>query len=74
MTHLEQLEAEVLALPVDEQQHLLESVWKNLGRATEIEGIWFEEAKKRLNALKKGKLQSISASDVSSAMRAKLNS
>ncbi|MEI8134965.1 MAG: addiction module protein [bacterium] len=72
MTHLEQLEAEVLALPIAEQQHLLESVWKNIASTLEIEHTWFEEAKKRLEALKEGRLQSIPAINVSSTMRAKL--
>ncbi|MBW4598080.1 MAG: addiction module protein [Calothrix sp. FI2-JRJ7] len=73
---LEQLEAEVLALPKDSQALLLARLVEHLGQEIEIEPevaqIWAEEAKFRNKQMDNGQLVGIPAEEVFERIRASL--
>ena len=73
---LEQLEAEVLALPKDSQVILLARLLEHLGQINEIDreisASWTEEAEKRDEALNTGQITSIPAEEVFQRVRASL--
>ena len=71
---LENLEAEVLALPKDSQAALLARLLEHLGKSGEIDrevaSIWAEEAELRDQEMDSGKLSGISAEKVFQQIRA----
>jgi plasmid replication initiation protein len=71
---LEQLEAEVLALPKDSQAELLARLLGHLGQTDEIDretaSIWTEEAELRDRAIDDGEVTSIPADEVFHRIRA----
>ncbi|MBD2676991.1 MULTISPECIES: addiction module protein [Nostoc] len=73
---LEQLEAEVLALPKDAQVILLARLLERLGQESEIDqeiaAIWAEEAKKRDEAMNTNQITGIAAEEVFRRVRASL--
>jgi hypothetical protein len=73
---LEQLEAEVLALPKDSQVILLARLLERLGQISdidqEISAIWTEEAEKRDEAMNAGQIAGIPAEEVFQRVRASL--
>ena len=70
---LEQLEAEVLALPKDSQVELLARLLKHLGQTGEIDrevaSIWAEEAELRDQAMDDGQVTSTPANEVFQRIR-----
>ncbi|NHC35243.1 addiction module protein [Scytonema millei] len=73
---LEQLEAEVLALPKDSQIMLLARLLEHLGQTsdidTEVANIWIEEAEKRDLAMNAEQIVGIPAEEVFQRIRASL--
>ncbi|NEQ25586.1 MAG: addiction module protein [Microcoleus sp. SIO2G3] len=73
---LEQLEAEVLALPKDSQVILLARLLERLGQDNEIDqeitGSWTEEAEKRDEAMNTNQIVGIPAEEVFQRIRASL--
>ena len=73
---LEQLEAEVLALPQDSQVTLLARLLERLGQSEtidqELAASWAEEAEKRDAALDAGQVADISAEEVFQRVRSSL--
>ena len=73
---LEQLEAEVLALPKDSQVILLARLLEHLGQSSEIDqentGSWAEEAEKRDEVMNVGQVTGIPAEEVFQRVRASL--
>lgn len=73
---LEQLEAEVLALPKDAQVILLARLLQRLGQNSEIDqditDIWVEEAEKRDEAMSTDRIVGIPAEAVFQRIRASL--
>lgn len=73
---LEQLEAEVLALPKDSQVILLARLLERLGQNSEIDqentASWVEEAEKRDAAMSAGQVAGIPAEEVLQRIRASL--
>lgn len=73
---LEQLEAEVLALPKDSQVILLARLLKRLGQESEIDeevtGSWAEEAERRDETMNSEQSVGIPAEDVFKRVRASL--
>lgn len=55
-----------LALPPEQRAALAEKLWESLQtpRQKEIDAAWVEEAERRLQAYKEGKLRAIPASEV----------
>jgi hypothetical protein len=75
---LEQLEAEVLALPKDAQVILLARLLERLGQESEIDretaAIWAEEAQKRDEAMNTNQITGIPAEEVFQRIRTSLQS
>jgi Putative addiction module component len=73
---IEQIEAEILALPTDEQVSLLSKLLENLGRTLaidpEVSQIWIQEATDRDRAMDLDPKLSIPATEVFSKIRASL--
>lgn len=73
---LEQLEAEVLALPKDSQALLLAKLVEHLGQTNEIEPevarIWAKEAIERNKQMDNGEVAGIPADEVFKRIRASL--
>lgn len=73
---LEQLEAQVLALPKDSQVILLARLLERLGQISEIDqeisASWTEEAEKRDEAMNNGQVAGIPAEEVFQRVRASL--
>ena len=73
---LEQLEAEVLALPKDSQVVLLARLLEQLGQNSKIDqgntAIWVEEAEKRDESMNAGQVTGIPAEEVFQRVRASL--
>ena len=73
---IEQLEAEVLALPKDSQKQLIARLLEHLGKTSEIDpevsSIWIEEAELRNQAMDKGQVSGIPAEEVFQTVRASL--
>lgn len=73
---LEQLEAQVLALPKDSQVILLARLLERLGQISEIDqeisASWTEEAEKRDEAMNRGQVAGIPAEEVFQRVRASL--
>mgnify|MGYP002779081773 CR=1 FL=1 len=73
---LEQLEAEVLALPKDSQVILLARLLEHLGQTNEIDWevaeVWIEEAEKRDEAMNAEQVAGTPAEEVFQRIRASL--
>ncbi|MEA5569054.1 addiction module protein [Anabaena sp. UHCC 0399] len=73
---LEQLEAEILALPKDSQMILLARLLERLGQESgidqEIAASWAEEAQKRDEAMNTNQITGIPAEEVFQRVRASL--
>lgn len=70
----EQVLEQVLSLPRDEQEHLVEQILLNLAAPSpeEYERIWAEEAMRRYQELKSGKVKGIPLEDVLRNARSRL--
>jgi hypothetical protein len=70
---LENLEAEVLALPKDSQAALLSRLLKHLGQSSEIDpevvSVWSEEAERRDREMDRGQVTGIPAEQVFEKIR-----
>jgi hypothetical protein len=73
---IEQIEAEILALPTDEQVSLLSKLLENLGKTLaidpEVSQIWIQEAIDRDRAMDLDPTLAIPATEVFSKIRASL--
>jgi hypothetical protein len=73
---LENLEAEVLALPKDAQATLLARLLEHLGQSNDIDqdvaSVWVEEAELRDQAMADGQVKDIPAEQVFQQIRASL--
>lgn len=71
---LDQITQEALSLPSDARAVLAERLMKSLDDAelTEIDQAWIEEAEKRYQELKEGKVQGIPADEVFAQIREEL--
>jgi hypothetical protein len=74
---LENLEAEVLALPRDSQALLLARLLEHLGHSNEVDrevaSIWVDEAESRDQAMDEGKVTGITADQVFKRIRDSLS-
>jgi len=73
---LEQLEAEVLALPKDSQVMLLAQLLEHLGQTSEIDrevaAVWIEKTEKRDESMNVDRVAGIPAEEVFQRVRASL--
>lgn len=73
---LENLEAEVLALPKDSQAALLARLLEYLGQSDEIDrevaSVWVEEAERRDRAMDSGDITEVPAEQIFQRIRASL--
>lgn len=73
---IEQIEAEVLALPKDIQAALLARLLEHLGQTSEIDqqvtNLWVEEAQLRDQTIENGQVTAIAAEEVFQKVRASL--
>ena len=72
---IEDIENEIRALSVDDRMHLLRDLIADLdGDMDEnVEKAWLEEAERRYKELKKGEAELVSAEEVFTRARARLN-
>ena len=60
-THADKLVTEIRALPDEEKLRLLDAILTDLDKPDqEIDQVWAEEARKRWNSYKAGRLQTVS--------------
>lgn len=69
---VEQLEAEVLRLPLRERAHLAERLLSSLDEDAEIEQAWEDVAERRYQQYLSGEMETVSASDALAEIRAEL--
>jgi len=66
----DELVSEILALPDAEKMRVLDAILSELHKPDpEIERVWAEEAKKRLDAYKEGRIPTVSYEEVMSKYR-----
>lgn len=65
-SHLDQLTADAMKLPLRDRVQLAQRLVSTLDDEieTNVEGLWFAEAERRLEELRSGKVQGIPAADV----------
>lgn len=68
----EELEAAVLALPRGERARLAERLLASLDEETEIDAAWATEVEARLEAYRRGEIESVPAEDVLREVRRKV--
>ncbi|HEU0012921.1 MAG TPA: addiction module protein [Longimicrobium sp.] len=69
---IEQIEAEVLKLPVHHRARLAQSLITSLDEESEIEAAWAEEADRRYEAYRAGEMKAIPAAQAMAEIRAEL--
>ncbi len=70
---VEQLEAEVLKLPLHQRAQLAERLLSSLDEDSEIEQAWEDVAESRYQQYLAGEMETISASEALAEIRAELN-
>lgn len=70
---VEQLEAEVLKLPLRERAQLAERLLSSLDEDSEIEQAWEDVAERRYQQYLAGEMETVSASEALAEIRAELN-
>ena len=70
---VEQLEAEVLKLPLRERAQLAERLLSSLDEDSEIEQAWEDVAERRYQQYLAGEMEAVSASEALAEIRAELN-
>ena len=70
-----ELTEKVLALPTDERVILAQCVWDSMEHFidTDIEKAWMDEAERRWQEIKQGRVQCVLAEEVMKKVRASLN-
>lgn len=69
---VEQLEAELLKLPLRERAHLAERLLSSLDEDSEIERAWEDVAETRYQQYLAGEMETVSASEALAEIRAEL--
>lgn len=70
---VEQLEAEVLKLPLHQRAQLAERLLSSLDEDSEIEQAWEDVAESRYRQYLAGEMEAVSASEALAEIRAELN-
>lgn len=69
---VDQLEAEVLELPAQERERLLDRLIVSLGTDPEVEAAWVEEARQRDREIENGEVKAVALDDVLARLRSGL--
>jgi putative addiction module component (TIGR02574 family) len=67
---LEQLEQELLKLPATERARLAERLISSLDEESELEKAWYDEAERRLSAIRAGAVREVPADEAYKSMDA----
>jgi putative addiction module component (TIGR02574 family) len=71
-THIEELQSKVLDLPAEERVRLLELLLASFEPRTEAEEAWIQEAMRRRNEVRQGKVNMVPGDEALTRVRARL--